>query len=632
MMSALRCALGALAAVFASSVALAAPPTYRAEVLDTGQFDAPSEQLPAGGFLVGPVSISSNGRYVAVLVADRNDPEGAKLLARLDRVAGTAELIPDFEQPVPFGINDDGAIALTARETSPGGIYRQTLYWSPTTGAIPFGEGSLPAQLTSHGDGTGFPRILNDSGQVLVQRPDDTVLWDPRAGTRTIIGLDPGESGSVNATSLNDLGQVVGSVSFPTGAPNELDVRPFLWEAASGLRILEDLELILPNVSPFIPSGRFATANAINDDGVIAGETRDESFGLLGLHWESEAQEPTLLPCQSPTMSAPPQRCAVWLLNDRGDLVGGEEADEEVVSHVIWDGAEPFLLRDLIVEGPNRCQIHAISNDRTLAGVCVGGPALVMEIGAADAEPPVVSDLLADPNPAPVLFPVWLSAEVDDGSTGGGVLAGAHYTVEGGPEVSMAAEDGAFDETRESVVAEIAGFAEPGIYEVCVTGADLAGNVSAPACTLVAVFDPAGGFVTGGGWIEIPAGADPSYPQAQGRANFGFVAKYRKGASTPVGSTEFQFQQGNLNLHSYGYDWLVVTGEDTAQLQGTATVNGEVAPTGIPYQFRLWARDGDPDTFRIRVWWDVPAGEVTVFDSGTRALAGGSIVIHKSGK
>jgi hypothetical protein len=331
-------------------------------------------------------------------------------------------------------------------------------------------------------------------------------------------------------------------------------------------------------------------------------------------------------------MSVPPQRCAVWLLNDRGDLVGGEEADEVVASHVIWDGAEPFLLRDRIVEGPNRCGIQAIANDGTLAGVCLGGPALVMEIGAAYAEPPVVPDVLADPNPAPVLFPVWLSAEVDDGSTGGSVLAGAHYTVEGGPEVSMAAEDGAFDETRESVVAELAGFAEPGIYQVCVTGTDLAGNVSAPACTLVTVFDPAGGFVTGGGWIEVPAGADPWDPQAQGRANFGFVAKYKKGASTPVGSTEFQFQQGSLNLHSSGYDWLVVSGQDTAQLQGAATVNGDVAPTGMPYRFMLRAHDRDPDAFRIRVWWDVPAGEVTVLDSGTRALGGGSIVIHKAGK
>ncbi len=76
----------------------------------------------------------------------------------------------------------------------------------------------------------------------------------------------------------------------------------------------------------------------------------------------------------------------------------------------------------------------------------------------------------------------------------------------------------------------------------------------------------------------------------------------------------------------------MATGQETAQLEGTATVNGEVAPTGSPYQLMLWAHDGDPDAFRIRVWWDVPAGEVTVFDSGTRALAGGSIVLHKAGK
>lgn len=58
----------------------------------------------------------------------------------------------------------------------------------------------------------------------------------------------------------------------------------------------------------------------------------------------------------------------------------------------------------------------------------------------------------------------------------------------------------------------------------------------------MAVYDPDGGFVTGGGWINSPAGArtfdDGSDADVTGRANFGFVAKYTRGATTPSGHTD----------------------------------------------------------------------------------------------
>jgi hypothetical protein len=45
------------------------------------------------------------------------------------------------------------------------------------------------------------------------------------------------------------------------------------------------------------------------------------------------------------------------------------------------------------------------------------------------------------------------------------------------------------------------------------------------------VYDPSGGFVTGGGWINSPAGACKlawCTDETVGRANFGFVSQYRK--------------------------------------------------------------------------------------------------------
>lgn len=45
-----------------------------------------------------------------------------------------------------------------------------------------------------------------------------------------------------------------------------------------------------------------------------------------------------------------------------------------------------------------------------------------------------------------------------------------------------------------------------GIYDVCLTVSD--GNViSDEVCTITVVYDPDGGFVTGGGWIDSHAGA-----------------------------------------------------------------------------------------------------------------------------
>jgi hypothetical protein len=112
-----------------------------------------------------------------------------------------------------------------------------------------------------------------------------------------------------------------------------------------------------------------------------------------------------------------------------------------------------------------------------------------------------------------------------------------------------------------------------GVYNVCVRGTDAAGNVAIPECTLLAVYDPSARFVTGGGWIMSPPSAYVANTSLTGKANFGFVSKYQKGANTPTGQTEFQFKAGDLNFHSSSYEWLVVSGT-RAQYKGVGTING----------------------------------------------------------
>ncbi|MFK4593640.1 PKD domain-containing protein [Streptomyces pristinaespiralis] len=150
-------------------------------------------------------------------------------------------------------------------------------------------------------------------------------------------------------------------------------------------------------------------------------------------------------------------------------------------------------------------------------------------------------------------------------------------------------------------------YSSAGIYDIAVTVTDDDGGSDTQHCGFVVVYDPDGSFVTGGGWINSPAGAYPADPGATGRANFGFVSKYKKGATVPTGSTEFQFKAGNLNFHSADYQWLVVAG-DKAIFKGTGTVNGLAG-----YSFMLTATDCMPDTFRMRVW--TTADDTLVYDN-----------------
>ncbi len=177
-------------------------------------------------------------------------------------------------------------------------------------------------------------------------------------------------------------------------------------------------------------------------------------------------------------------------------------------------------------------------------------------------------------------------------------------------------------------------YAAADIYNVCLTVNDGYAN-SAPACTLAVVYDPTGGFVTGGGWIWSPLGAYTADATLEGKATFGFVSKYQKGANVPTGTTEFQFKVAGLSFKSTSYDWLVVAGA-RAQFKGTGTINdaGE-------YGFLLTAIDGQvngggEDNFRIKIW-DKASGNI-IYDNmlgagdelaPTTTLGGGSIVIHK---
>ncbi|SDB42866.1 Por secretion system C-terminal sorting domain-containing protein [Flavobacteriaceae bacterium MAR_2010_188] len=185
-----------------------------------------------------------------------------------------------------------------------------------------------------------------------------------------------------------------------------------------------------------------------------------------------------------------------------------------------------------------------------------------------------------------------------------------------------------------------------GVYSVKLVVKDACGNESIKTYDFLVIYDPNGGFVTGGGWIYSKPGALVSNPTAEGKANFGFVAKYKTGKtnSTEVdGNTNFQFKEGDFHFKSTIHEnmSLVISGEKKATYRGQGTVNGQ----GNHY-FVVTVIDGHApggngtDYFRIVVYapgTTSPSGQ-PIYDNelnqplnadATTAIGGGSIVIHK---
>jgi predicted outer membrane repeat protein len=219
------------------------------------------------------------------------------------------------------------------------------------------------------------------------------------------------------------------------------------------------------------------------------------------------------------------------------------------------------------------------------------------------------------------------------------------FTGESGPHTAVwtiggDAVAGSVDEDAKTVSATVT-FSDAGVYPVQLTvtndcghsgSADTVGDLAA----MVVIYDPTAGFVTGGGWINSPAGAAAWDETLTGKASFGFVSRYQRGATVPTGNTEFQFKAGALNFKSTSYQWLVVSGA-RAQYKGEGTINGVAG-----YSFLLTAIDGQltggggADKFRIKIQ-ETATGTV-VYDNQmdaddgadpTTVIGGGSIVIHK---
>jgi hypothetical protein len=237
-----------------------------------------------------------------------------------------------------------------------------------------------------------------------------------------------------------------------------------------------------------------------------------------------------------------------------------------------------------------------------------------------DKTPPVTNTNVT-PNPVQINSGATLSAAITDSLSG---VASADYNIDGGAFISLT---GAFGGTSVNVSVAIAPFSTPGLHDLCVRGTDVAGNVGTPNCVVLAVFDPNGGFVTGGGGTGSPAGADSSNPTGSGPVTFGFNVKYLPNTTTPAGDVEFHYNSGNINFKSTGFDFLVVTSEPRAQLQGTGTINGN---TTCAFAIDAWSgsfQPGNVDAFGITIF-NCGGATGNRYNLPTAPITQGSIKIH----
>jgi probable HAF family extracellular repeat protein len=323
-------------------------------------------------------------------------------------------------------------------------------------------------------------------------------------------------------------------------------------------------------------------------------------------------------------------------VNSSGQVVGTSYLAGENTTHAFsWMQASGIVDLNLrIPTAPVGMELYygLALNDNGMI-VAYGSTGTVLLGGSSTG--PVLGPITAN-DPAAVGSPVSVSAsftDVDLTDTHTAVWTWGDSSLPGAGTVSETSGSGTVSGTHV--------FAAAGIYPVTLKVTDSTGR-TATVNRDVVVYDPAAGFVTGVGWINSPTGAYKADPTLIGKATFGFVSKYQKGAQVPTGNTEFQFQAARLNFHSENYSWLVVAGA-RAQYKGVGTINGSGS-----YDFLLTAVDGQVnggggvDRFRIKIWsYDTTLQQdVIVYDNqidsstvgsvneGTK-LGGGSIVIHK---
>jgi hypothetical protein len=539
-----------------------------------------------GSILAGPISTTptagqpSAGAWTPYgCLIDRNGVLwSASLSSVLGKISNTSSAGP--YEVASYGGWYNYGIALGNGKVYLGGVNEQ---FDPATGTF----SSIPNMgISSAGivtDGAG--NIISGTNVVRKVSPTGTLVWEapPQAGGDYAIGVQVDSNGDVwqIGYSGSRLSKYRGTDGAPLGI-YAIGNSPYTYSDATGL-------------SARTVTNNTGTWSVVNDGGTagtlwgrVSWNAQVPLGGSVGVRVRAADSQVDL-----------PFRSYVTVSN--GTDIGGVEGRYVQI--------EARLNANLVDESP-------LLYDLTVASVPRNQPPTVNIVTPTDGQlisaasgPVVLNATLSDPNPGDTHT---CAINWDDGTA---PAAGV---------VSEAGGSGTCVGSRALAA---------GVYSVAVQVRDA--EAMASDSVMFVVYDPNGGFVTGGGWIQSPAGAFTLDPALSGRAEFGFVSKYLKGATRPTGNTEFRFQVGNLHFSSDSYEWLVVAGA-RAQYKGTGKVNGNG-----DYGFMLTAVDGQVsggggvDKFRMKIW-DRATGSI-VYDNQlgagddaapSTAISGGSIVIH----
>ncbi|CAG9187627.1 PKD domain-containing protein [Cupriavidus pinatubonensis] len=498
-----------------------------------------------------------------------------------------------------------------------------------------------------------FPTGLSNTGQVVGQGVSNAFSWT-QAGGMIDLGTLGGGTYSI-AYAVNDLGQVVGASTNASG-----DYRAFKWTTAGGMVDLGTL------------GGPWAFAIGVNNSGLVAGYSSTANLphafawtqqggmidlGATGQAFATAVGDGGHIVGYHYPPTGPYLRGFVWTsatgltevgtgnvavmraVNKNGHVAGSDYDSNGTPHATVWTQQDGLIdLNTRIPGAPPGLVLYegtAISDNGSIVATSNVG-LLLLKPGVVSNAAPVVGPIAGN-DPVAIGSPVTVSVNFSDSDS-----SDTHTATWAWDDGSAAMAGAVSESNGAGSVTGSHTYGAAGVYTVSMTVSDNTGRSSTVSRNVV-VYDPTAGFVTGGGWIMSPAGAYKNDATLAGRANFAFVSKYKKGATTPTGNTEFQFQAAKLNFHSENYDWLVVAGA-RAQYKGSGTING----TG-DYSFLLTAVDGNlvakgtPDRFRIKIWhYDADAkADVVDYDNqlssssdGTvnegTVIGGGSIVVQKN--
>ncbi len=503
-------------------------------------------------------------------------------------------------------VNDSGQVAGNFNLSSGGA--QHAFSWTHMGGKLDLGTLGGPDSVAI---------LLNDAGQVAgnagTANGDDHAFSWTAAGGMVDLGTLGGRLSYAGA--INDTGQVVGDAL--TASSN--NYHAFSWTATGGMLDLGTLD------------GAYSRAEAVNHAGQVAG-VAETTHGYHAFSWTAAGGMIDLS-----TLGG--QFSDAFAINRAGQVVGNAFTSSNYFSHAyVWTQSEGMVdLNTRISTAPAGLELFdalAISDNGSIVANSNAGIVL-LKPGPTSAAAPAVGPISAN-DPVASGIPVSVSASFTDADAADTHTATWSWGDGSNAEAGTVAENNGVGHVGGTHTYDAAG-----VYAVAVSVTDNTGLTSKVRRDVV-VYDPSAGFVTGAGSIMSPPGAFRTAPTVVGRATFGFVSKYRKGATVPTGKTEFQFHAANLSFHSQDYDWLVVAGA-RAQYKGCGTING-----AGDYEFILTAVDGAvagggrKDRFRIKIWHHDAGTNADVVDydnqidttaEGTvregTVIHGGRIVIHK---